>query len=77
MAGDKNSGHSGVGDYKVDKGKMDSPWFSGSEDSQGRNLMHRAPSVNGADAAGGAVRDGTSGANAAGGAGTMPGARKA
>lgn len=76
MAGDKNEGHRGVDGYYVDKGKMDSPWFSGDNDSAGRKAMHGAPRVSGMDGCTDGIRDGTSGANDAGGAGTSPGARK-
>jgi hypothetical protein len=69
MAKDGNAGSKGIGDYKM-KGRMDSPWFSGNDDSAGRKAMEGAPSVKGMDGCGkGGTRDGTSGANAAGGAG--------
>jgi len=70
---DGNSGGRRVDDYIADQGKMDSPWFSGSEDPAGRNLMHGAPSVKNMDGCKGGVRDGTSGANDYAGAGRVPG----
>ena len=69
---DKNDGKTRMDDYVADKGKMDSPWFSGSEDPAGRNLMNAAPSVKNMDGCKGAVRDGTSGANDYAGAGKVP-----
>lgn len=68
MAKDGNSGGRGIGDYKS-SGKMDTPWFSGNDDSAGRKAMEGAPSVKSMDGCKGGTRDGTSGANAAGGAG--------